>query len=344
MGLLALTEPDLRLVVRSGALHVERRGAVVQAVRVHELDLVQLYGAADLSAGARNLLLREGIDVVFLTASGRLRGRLVSSEGRQGALRLAQYRLVADPTRRLALARSIVAGKIANQRALWVARKRRLRSEAIADALALTRELAARVDDAPDLEVLRGLEGLVARHYFGTFGQMISHPDLTFQGRTRRPPRDPVNACLSFAYTLLLSRVESAVRAVGLDPYLGALHKANRGAPALALDLVEELRPVADNVVLTLVNRRQLGPDDFRCPTEEEVGEHAEGAVYLDKVGRTILVRALERRLREPATHPVTGQRWPLVRLLQEQARQVARLCLGEADAYLPLAFGGPHG
>lgn len=340
MSVLALMENDLRLVRRGGGLVVERRGASVSSVQTHHLREVHLYGAADVSAAARNALLREGIDVVYLTLDGRYRGRLVAAEGKNGALRLAQYGLVADRVRRLTLAKQLVEGKIANQQELLQRRQRRLRDERIADAMVALRDLRARSADAADLDVLRGFEGMAARWFFEAFGKALRHPELTFEGRNRRPPRDPVNACLSYGYTLLVVRVEQAVRAVGLDVYLGALHEAGRGAPALALDLAEEARPVVDDLVLTLLNRRQLSADDFRRPPEEEVGPDMEDAVYLGKVGRTILMRAWEQRLREREAHPITGERWPLLALFQEQARQVARVCQGEADVYRPVRFG----
>ncbi len=340
--LVALVGARTRLVVRGEALHVEKDGALVTPVATHEIDAVHVYGRADLSAEARNLLLREGIDVVFLTLDGRYRGRLVSVESRQGDRRLAQYRLIDDPVRRLHFAARVVAGKIANQRAVLLRRQERLRDEAVADTLAALRGLAERALEARSVEALRGVEGFAANRYFDAFGRVLGNPLFTFTTRTRYPPRDPVNAMLSYGYALLLVRVDAAVRAAGLDAHLGVLHEPNRGAPALALDLMEELRPAVDGVVLSLLNLRQIQPDDFRAPEPEELGERAEladGAVFLAATGRAILLRAWERRLDEPGLHPLRESRWPLRDLLVEQARQAARLFEGEADLWRPIAL-----
>ena len=172
---------------------------------------------------------------------------------------------------------------------------------------------------------------------------MIRNAAFVFDGRNRRPPRDPVNAALSYGYTMLVVAVESAIRAVGLDVALAALHEPGRGGPVLAYDLAEELRPAVDSVVLTLVNRRELAPEDFRTPGLEDLDEDPDldGAVYLGKVGRQILVRAWERRLDHRVDHPLGQGQWTLRNLMQEQARQVARIALGEQETYHSLRLRG---
>lgn len=342
MGLVALMGERTRLTVRGGALHVEKDGATVRSLQTHEVTEVQVYGAADLTAAARNLLLRENIDVVFLTADGRFRGRLIGFESRQGARRLAQLRFVSDPGRRLGFARAIVEGKIQKQRAVLLRRQESLRDEVVADALARLRGLAERARTAPDPDHLRGLEGLAAATYFQGFAQAIKNPAFHFPGRTRYPPRDPVNAALSYGYSLLLSRVDAAVRAAGLDVHVGVLHEAGRGAPAMALDLMEELRPSVDSLVLGLLNNRQLGPEDFRAPSPDELGERAElaeSAVFLGDVGRSVLLRAWERRLLDTAPHPERQDRWALRDLIREAATAAARVFEGEQETYTPIAI-----
>lgn len=342
MSLLALLEGQVSLHARAGALVVERDGVQVQTLQPHEITEVQVHGGAQITAAARRLLLKEGVDVAFLARDGRFEGRLVSAVSRQGARRLAQYRFTADPLRALGLARALVASKVANQRALLLARQHHLRKERIGDALAAMRALLSRVEGAADADQLRGLEGMAARHYFQGFGACVTNGAFLFTERNRRPPRDPINACLSFGYGLLVSQVDAAVRAAGVDPHLGVLHSAERGAPALTLDLAEEFRPFVDGVVLNLVNRRQLSPEDFRPPTAEELGDLAEtvlaagsggngaggevNAVYMGEVGRSILIRAWEARLQDRVSHPARDEMWTLRALLLEQARQAARV------------------
>lgn len=342
MGLVALMGRQTRLVVRGGALHVEKDGAVVRCLQTHEVSEVQVYGQAELTASARDLLMREGIDVVFLTADGRYKGRLVAAESRQGARRLAQYRFTDDAPRRLRLAAALIAGKLANQRAVLVRRQQTLRDPALADALVRLRVLQGSVRAVSDLDALRGVEGAAGAAYFAAFAGALRNPGFAFDGRTRYPPRDPVNAALSYGYALLQARVESGVRAAGLDVHLGVLHESSRGSPALALDLMEELRPAVDSLVLSLINLRQLSPEDFRTPTAEELGERAEladDAVYLGDLGRNVLLRAWEARLYETADHPIRGDRWPLRDLIREQAWQLGRIFEGEAESWSPLVL-----
>ncbi len=345
MALLAIFDQDVEVTCRSGALVLLRKGTPFQTVPAHEVDEVHLHGGAELTTAGRNFLLARGIDVVFLTMDGRARGRLVGEESAWPARRVAQYRLICDDGRRLALARAFVAGKIDNQARLVRTRQGWLRRDELAEAVLLLRAQRARVDTADSLDVLRGVEGYAARVYFGVFGVLLTNDAFAWTGRNRRPPRDPINAALSFGYTMLCSRVEHAVRRSGLDPYLGALHEGVRGAPALALDLAEELRPVVDGLVLNLLNRRQLGPEDFGPPAPEDLaaafpegepeGEGA-AAVYLSDVGRKILTRAWAMRLAERSPHPVQGADWSLAGLIEEQAMQVKRVIEDEAPAYLP--------
>ena len=348
MPILALMQDDVRLEVRAGAIVVRQNDVEVQVLQPHEVTEIQVHGGAHISAAMRRLLLREGIDVVFLSRNGRYEGRLTSTTSRIGARRIAQYRLAADPARALAMAREIVASKVDNQRTLLQARQAFLKKEEIGDALAAMRSSLARTRLATDLDSLRGLEGMAARHYFQGFGACITNTLFTFTGRNRRPPRDPVNACLSFGYALLLSQVEAALLAASVDPFVGCLHSALRGAPALALDLTEEFRPWVDGTVLTLVNRRQISPEDFRRPEPEVGSEPKEGeesapvqAVLLGTVGRSILLRAWESRLDDRFPHPIRGDQWSLRALIREQAQQAARVFEGEAEGWKPAKFGG---
>lgn len=219
--------------------------------------------------------------------------------------------------------------------------QRRVRSPEVADALAAIHAAAGRATRAEGLDELRGTEGLGARMYFGALSHGVAQPGMSFTGRNRRPPTDPINAALSYAYTLLVGRVESAVRGAGLDVFVGFLHEATRGNPACALDLAEEWRPLVDAMVFGLVNRRELGPEDFRTPgvgLADADGDDA-GAVHLAPVGREILFRAWFRRLDEPLTVTSAGQRMPLRAALAWQAAHLARVCEGKEPAYVPVAW-----
>ncbi len=345
MALVVIDRGGAQVRVRGGALTVSRDGVILQTLQSHAITELHAHPATEITAAARRLLLSEGIDVVFLDGRGRLSGRLVSASARSGERRLAWYALTSSPARRLAISQKLIAGKITNQRTLFLHRQRRLQSAVIASALSSMRVLATDAEHAMDLASLRGTEGLAARLHFTAFAAAITNPAFTFTGRNRRPPRDPINAALSFGYTCLIARCEGAARRAGLDPILGCLHEPQRGAPVLAFDLAEALRPVVDGVVLTLINRRQLTLADFRHPPARELGEKAElagEAVYLERVGVSILIRALEARFRQKAQHPIQGTAWPLGELVIEQARQLARIAEGHQDTYHPLILAAP--
>ncbi len=329
------------LAVRSEQLAV-LMGDEVVAVRAPErVEEVHVYGAARVTTAARTLCLRRGIDIVYLTPTGQHLGRLSSRHSAAGARRLAHLRAVLDPARRLDIARAVVAGKLHNQAVHLRRVQRRAPREEVADALSAVRGLARRAPEAADLDALRGVEGLGARLYFEALRHACHRDAFAFHGRNRRPPRDPINAALSFVYTLLVGRVHAAVQQAGLEPYVGFLHEATRGNPACALDLAEEWRPLVDALVFGLVNRRQLGPEDFHTPGVDlsTPPDGAPPAVHLDQVGREIVFRAWYRRLDDPVTVPAEGRRFRLADAMVCQAAHLARVVEGRTPAYLPFRW-----
>jgi CRISP-associated protein Cas1 len=340
MAIVSLIDGDARLVLRAGVLTVER-GGEAHALVLDQIDEVQLHAGADLSPAARGLLLREGVDVAFFSRDGRYLGRLQAAGSRTAARRFAWYRLCSSPVWSLDLARQVITAKIHNQRAILLVRQRRVRSTVVADRLTQLRALRADVQRAPSAASLLGIEGAAAAAHYAAMGELNSNPDLPFRGRNRRPPKDGFNAALSYGYALLCSRVEQAIARAGLDPGLGVLHSAERGAPALALDLMEPLRPVVDDMVLTLVNRRQLQPGDLRSPAEDpDAGLEAEldpSAVLLNRLGRAVLLQAWSRTLASPHRHPTEDRRAPFEQLILDTARQLAALVEGRTQTWHPL-------
>ena len=335
MPTVALVDPRAHVSASGGALVVQVGGDPVQTLQPHQITELHLHAKVELTAGARLLLLREGIDVAFFTLAGRYVGRLSPAEMNQGHRRIAQYQAVCDPQRRLAVARALVDRKLDHQRAFLVRRQRRLRDPDVADATAAIRALRERLAHVEDLDALRGHEGAAARLYFGAFAKLITNDAFVFSGRNRYPPRDPVNAALSFGYTLLVSAMDGALRRASLDPYVGFLHEAGRGAGVLAFDLVEPFRPLVDRLVITLINRQQIGPEDFRKPLPEELGARAEladEAVFLDAVARRILIRAWEQTLEQTAPHPTQEGRYSFRNLMPETAYALARFIEGDTD------------
>jgi CRISPR-associated protein Cas1 len=242
-------------------------------------------------------------------------------------LRLAQYRAASDPEACLGIARGLVASKIRNSRTLL----RRNLGEADPVVFSQLDQLARKAESAAALDTLLGIEGSAARVYFGAFSGMLKgnealHSTFDLDGRNRRPPKDPINALLSFAYALLTKDFAVTLSTVGLEPLLGFYHQPRFGRPALALDLMEEFRPlIADSVVIGAVNNGVFTDSDFvRGP----------GSVALKPDARKRFLLAYERRMDQLVTHPVFGYRISYRRVLEVQARLLGRVLLGEIEHY----------
>lgn len=331
MSALVVHRSGARVSVESGSA-VVRLGTVEIARRpLAEIGSVLIFGESELTTGARSELLRLGIDASYFTERGRFLGRLVGRESNLGERRRDQHRYLSDPDRHLTLARSFVAGKLHNQRQFLLRTRREHGDRVPIGAIAGLAALAARLPSCQSTDEVRGMEGLGARLYFQGLAAANLSSDLRFGGRSRRPPRDEVNACLSFGYTLLLREIESAIRATGLDLYQGALHDPGRGKPAAALDLMEEFRPVAvDRVVLRLVNRRQLTSDDFES-APSEAGEHG---VYLNASGRPVLIQELFSAWRRRHVYTEAEGSLELRAIFRRQAERLAGVFEGKFAAF----------
>jgi CRISPR-associated protein Cas1 len=343
-------EQGLELGLEGGEFELRKGNAAIERVRVADISEVLVFGSVALTPGCISLLLTRGIDTIFLTARGRYRGRLVGPASKNIDLRVAQFAKWRDEASRTAIARAIVAGKIANQRNLLLRAQRELKLESMASAIADMRRLLLSLEQRPSLESVRGVEGQAAALYFRSYGACIRNPAFSFTRRSRRPPRDPVNAMLSFGYTMLHLAMESIVARIGLDPMLGMFHDPEFGRPSLALDLIEEFRPLmVDSLVLRLVNRKQVTAEDFEEPPAEEEPawstepEEAESmqqaqprAVWLGETGRRVFFREWGRRLRESLFFEPRQEVRMLEDIMRLQAYHFARVLKEEEAAYIP--------
>ena len=308
-------------------LEVRLRDGSKQALRLRSLSHLSLYGQVQLTPGAVQALCSAGIGASFFSTGGWYYGTLGGVAGPSVHTRIAQFQTAADRGRCLRLARAFVRGKIQNCRTLL----RRNAADEPTEALARLRDHAVDAARADSLESLLGIEGMAARVYFRAFAGLLAPRSgadtaFDFESRNRRPPRDPVNALLSFAYALLVRDARIALLAAGFDPTVGFLHQPRPGRPALALDLMEEFRPLlADSVVLTAINTEVVQAGDF---------VRAAGSVALDPRGRKAFLGAWERRLQQEVTHPVFGYRITYRRVLEVQARLLARAVTGELPDY----------
>jgi len=311
---------------RSERLEVTKDGKLLLQVPAMKVEQVVVFGNIQVTTPALGYLLKEGIDLAYLSSRGVFRGRLQPPRSRNIYLRWAHYERGRDSRFQLQVARAIVAGKIANARTLCLRFQRAGHVKEIGSALERLEDLRRKAAQA-DLAALRGIEGAAAGLYYWILRQVL-RGDLAFPRRTKRPPRDPVNVLLSLAYTLLLNSVMAAVEIVGLDPYLGFYHAEKYGRPALALDLMEEFRPtVADAFVVMLINKRVVTADDFH----EEFGQ-----VRLSYGGQRRFLREWSEKLNDEITHPYFDYSATYARCIELQVRLLAKVIQGELPEYLP--------
>lgn len=317
------------------ALQVEVDNQVRLAVPIHNVAAVTLFGNVMVSPGAMQLCAENQASVTFLSETGRLMARVDAPVSGNVLLRREQFRQADQPEKALRYGRSIVAGKLQNCRANLLRSARDHAADGDREELLqAAREISTgqrRLAFCTSLDEVRGIEGNAARTYFGVFGSMIRQEREVFRpkGRTRRPPLDAGNALLSYLYALLMSDCVGALVGAGLDPNVGYLHTDRPGRPSLALDLMEEFRPLlADRLALTLVNRRQVAAADFVF--------REGGAVEISEDARRRIVAAWQERKQEETTHPLLGQNTRIGLLAHLQARILARTIRGEAAEYLP--------
>jgi len=317
-------EQGARLGLAGEVLEVRKHDQVLERVRLLEVSQVSLFGNVSASAPLTRALAEREIPILYFSYGGWLSAIAHAPISRSLDARIAQHRVAGDVEAALPIARQIVEGKIRNQRTLL----RRSLGDELRSQLQELSWCIDRATRAPSREVLLGHEGSAARVYFGQFAGLLKVDEFRFDfnGRNRRPPRDRVNALLSFAYALLVKECVAALLGVGLDPGLGIYHQFRPGRPGLALDLAEEFRPlIADSVVVNSINVREIEPKHFLTLFEE---------VALTPSGRRAFVSAFERRMNTEVVHPIFGYRLTYRRVLHVQARLLARCFEGDVKTY----------
>jgi CRISP-associated protein Cas1 len=322
--ILIVQAPGAQVGQRGGEFTVSVKGQVVQKMAAEQLRAIYLYGAVQLTAQATASALERGIDVSYFSPAGRFLGLLRGLPASGIDARRGQYHCFEKEPIRLLLARECIRGKIHNQRVLL------MRNGDAPDAiLRRLAELRDQTSEARDLTMLMGMEGMAAQLYFQHFTTMLKSREgwvFDFNGRNRRPPRDPLNALLSLGYSMLAKEITGVCHSVGLDPFLGFLHQPRYGRPALALDLMEEFRPlIADSVAISLLNRGELSPSDFITATSGTV---------LNEHGRRAYWASYFKRMDTEVTHPQFGYKMSYRRMLEVQTRQLWRYLRGEAVGY----------
>jgi CRISP-associated protein Cas1 len=329
MAALYLNEQQSIVKKRDNYLIVQYQDKSKREVPLINVDQVVVSGDVTLTTPALHTLLEMGIEVCFLSMYGHFRGRLSPPVAKNAALRRAQYRAHSDAHSSLQIAQACVKGKLVNMRTMLQRVNRTMQDSELAGAIDEIQQMIQRVPETTTTGSLLGIEGKGSASYFGVFGKLLREP-FSFTQRRRRPPTDPINAMLGLGYTLVLHQVSAAIQIVGLDPYVGFLHQTRHGRPALALDLMEEFRPIlADSVVLNLCNHRLLTPQDF----QEELG-----VIHLKPDARKKFYGKFEERLQEEIQHPQFGYRTSYRRCIELQARLLAKWLSGEIATYPPLS------
>lgn len=316
-------------------LLIEVQGETRLRIPLIHLGGVVCFGDVLVSPALIHRCADDGRFLVWLDRNGRFKARMEGRCGGNVLLRRAQHLALSSELRPLVIASAIVAAKVQNGRQVLLRAAREADSAPdetmLRDAASGLTAALDRMRSARNLNEVRGAEGEAARTYFGAFDAMVRVDRAIFalDGRARRPPRNPMNALISFLYALLRTDCEAALQGVGLDPQVGYLHALRPGRPALALDLMEELRaPVVDRLALTLVNRRQVRPGEFV--------EHLGGATHLGDEARRRVITAYQERKQEEVFHQVLDRKMPLGLVPHVQARLLARHLRGDADVYVP--------
>ena len=314
------------------------------SIPIHHLESICVFGASTISPPALDLCWEHGVAVNYLSQFGHLQARMTGVADTSVTLRRAQFRAADSPARCAAIARQIIAGKLQNSRNSLLRGARETDAAAERDGLTTATDALARqlqdlgrwtpeeVGQPGAVDRLRGAEGMGAVIYFGVFGLLLKQQrdDFAFTTRSRRPPRDRINCLLSFLYALVRHDCITALTSIGLDPFVGYLHAERPNRPALALDLMEEFRPwLADRLAVTLINRQQIGPGDFKL--------REGGAVEFTESGRKRVITAYQQRKQETLNHPLLDQNLRLGQMPFMQARVLARHLRGDIAEYVPL-------
>jgi len=338
LNTLYITNPDAYISREGEQIAIRLDGSKIFQIPIHNVEGIVSFGYCGASPALLGLCAERGVTVTFLTEHGKYLASLSGPISGNILLRKEQYRIADDSKRRIVICNNFITAKILNSRAVLMRAVRdneNLRNKTnfriVIDKLA---RQAGKAQNACNEDELRGIEGDAAKLYFGNFNSLIlSQKDgFYFNGRSRRPPLDNLNALLSFTYVLLMHEVKSAIETVGLDPAAGFLHKDRPGRHSLALDMMEELRPyMADRFVLSLVNRKQISSADFI--------KKENGAILMGDETRKKLLTEWQKRKKNDIKHPYTKEKISLGLLPYLQAQLMARFIRGDIDGYPPFIW-----
>lgn len=334
LNTLYLLTPNSYLFCRNETIAVKVGGVEKNAVPAKDIEAIVCFGQMTVSTPLLEFCGKRGISVTFLSPQGHYCGRFYGPLSGNVLLRKKQYESINQVGFSNQLVRDILFGKIRNSKMVLLRAARKQSGDAISLTQAVNQlsDLAAQLESCDCIDSMRGIEGAAATIYFSRFDTMLHSPaGFRFESRSRRPPRNEVNAVLSFVYTLLTREISSALETVGLDPAAGYLHTLRPGRPSFALDLIEELRaPLCDRFTLSLFNLGQLGEKDFNSDSE---------AVFLNDRGRRTVLTSWQKRKMETVQHPFLQEKIPVGMIPYAQAMLFARVIRGDLDRYPPFVW-----
>jgi CRISPR-associated protein Cas1 len=324
MAVLYVTEQGASIRKVSKRLLIVKDEQILQVARAHEIERVLLFGNIQITTQAMAFLLDEGIETSFLSSQGRFRGRLTPADSKNVPLRIAQYQRYLDENFRLSMACRIVLSKIKNGRSLLLKYGQNHPEVNLYEEIKQLEIALNSVDNQESIQSLMGVEGQAAAIYFQAYGRMF-RKELQFSVRTRRPPKDPINALLSLGYTLLTNEAASMLAAHGMDIHIGNFHSIEYGRPSLALDLVEEFRqPVVDRFTISLANKRVF--------TEEDFSDKGDEGVFLHPKSLKRYFALYERMLTASFKDRTSSAEATFRSLIQCQAQRMAKAILQQED------------
>lgn len=334
MNTLYVTSEDVYLGIEGESVTVKRGDEIVLRVPIHNIEAIIAFNYVGASPALMRKCGERGVSISFFQGD-RFCGRVVGQENGNVILRKTQYRYSDNEEHSLVIARNMILGKVYNQRYVIERARRdyplRLDAEKLYKASGFLKQSISNIKMCKELEELRGYEGEAAAVYFQAFDELIlqNKKDFNFQGRNKRPPLDRVNALLSFAYSLLAVECAGAAYSVGLDPYVGFLHRDRPGRQSLALDIMEEFRaPIADRFVLTMINKQEVHAKGFK--------QMENGAVIMDDIMRKAVLQKWQDAKNEVVMHPFLKEKVKVGLLPHIQAMLLARYLRGDIDAYPP--------
>ncbi len=323
MATIYLDEQGSELKKRGEIIVVEKEGEVIAELPLAQVDRIVIIGNVQITTQALAMMFDKDIPISFITSYGNYRGKLKPPTHKNIVLRLKQFASYHDNRFRIEHSKAVMKAKLKNSRTFLQKHARNKPEIDINSEINEIEALMKRLDGAGSIDEMMGIEGISARHYFSAFGRLVKN-GFSFQQRTRRPPKDPVNAMLSLGYTLLFNEMYSAVEAIGFDPYLGFMHEVDYGRPSLALDMVEEFRYLIDGLTLTLINKDMLTSEDF---TEKD-----DGGIYMKEKARETFYRQYEKRINTEVTYKDMTLKYR--RVFLHQAEHLARVVMGEDSHY----------